>query len=378
LTISNNQELFLFRNKEGVPDKTLWKLLHSHFFEFAVQGNYRRDETEGVHEFDNWVLSGDALKGHTMDRPSKVENLKDGLIVVTVDATTQFEGKVPPINAVMRSSVGYTMTSSLADGESINPVPEYSFQYAHPVPLNQILVHEELFRELLDFVWCRGHGIPAVYLKLRGRRSRLLRKAVHVGNTADPYRALQFNRYLKSGKEEGQRTTSFVQENLLSWCNKWYSMTDTDRRPFVQAARLLKSPSMQTDLRFASALHCLESLDKKKQPRVKTDGKSPELKERLKGLSHRWIDVDRPPTSCTLHHLDRVAYTRNDIIHLEPHPKQVPGDLLEGTQITRAYFEAMVMIRASFLDAMGMKESIGDDYAHSALKELSLIQFRYS
>lgn len=388
---SNKQELFLYRNKEGVPDQSFWKLVRSHFFEFAVQSNYRRAETEGQLEFDNWVLSGDALKGHTNERSSKVKNLKDGRILVTVDATTQFEGSVPAIDALMMATVGYTMTSSKTDGQVIQPIPEYGFQYASPIGLDQLLVHEELFREMLDLVWCRGHGVPVVYLKLGDKKSRLLRKGVHVPNATDTYRALQYDRYLKV--KEVNRSTTFVQDHLLEWTNAWFSMTDAERRPFIQAALLLRNPTMQTDLRFAMVIHCLEALDKlnekskaSRKPLAKPRRYLPNgklikpgsLADRLLNLAPRWTDIRRPQTISALPHLIRLAYTRNDIIHIESHSELLPGDLIEDTQITRAYYEGMVMVRAHFLDKMGLPSTVGDEYAHSALNELALINYKYS
>lgn len=378
--ISNDQELFLYRNKESIPDKSLWKLLHSHLFEFAVQSNYRRVEKEGHLEFDQWILSGDALKGHTAESPSRIRHLNDGDIQLTVGAKTLWSGPVFGINAVMGFAVGYTMKSSTIAGQEILPVPEYEFQYSAPIGLEQVVKHEELFRELLDFVWCRGHGLPVVHLKAGGKRSRLLRKGEHVSNTGETYRALQFDRNLRV--KEANKSTSFVQGHLLAWTNTWFSMSDAERRPFIQAGRLLKSPAMQTDLRFASALHCLEALDKKYYSTAESNGKSKgkwlSLNERIHRLSHRWSDSGRPITESTSQYLDRLAYTRNDIIHMECHPECQEGDILEGPQITRAYYEAMTMIRASFLDAMGMPAAIGDEYARAALKELALINYRYS
>lgn len=372
LHTSNGHDLLLFRNGEGTPDKGFWKLVRSHFFEFAIQSNYRLYEDDSPRVFDSWALAGEALKGHSNASPTKLKMLDDGRMQYTVDTPTQFEGSVPVIGAELKASIQYDLKSSIMNGLNILPVPQYEFSYAAPITLEELQKHEVLFRTLLDFIWCRGHGVPIVYLGLGGKRSRLLRKGVHVPNTADTYRALQFNRYLKAAQ------VACVHEHLLAWANAWFAMSDTERRPFVQAARLLRSPAMQTDLRFAGALHCLEALDKRKPQKAKPDGKPTFLNDRLKRLGHRWIDVDRSPTISILPHLDRVAYTRNDIIHLEPHPKLIPGDLLEGTEITRSYYEAIAMIRAAFLDTMGMPASVGDDYAHSVLKELSLIQYRYS
>ncbi|MBK6408416.1 MAG: hypothetical protein IPO60_02595 [Flavobacteriales bacterium] len=375
---SNGQDLLLFRNKEGIPDKAIWNILRSHFFEYALQSNFRVYEADGPAVFDTWVLSGDALKGHSSASPTEIKNLQEGSIQLTVDSKVQIEGPVPAINAVLKAWVGFNFESSMLGGQTIRPVPEYVFRYPTPIAFDEVRWHEELFRELLDFIWCRGHGVPTVHLKLGLRKSRLLRKSVHVPNSEETYRALHFNRYLKAKKTENARKTSFVEDHLLTWSNVWFSMSDTERRPFIQAARLLKSPAMQTDLRFAGALHCLEALDKQKNPTPKPKGKPTFLNERLQRLSHRWINVTRPATTSQSSYLDRLAYTRNEIIHMEPHPEVQPGDLLEGSQITRAYYEAIVMIRASFLDVMGMPAAIGDGYAHSALKELALIHFRYS
>ncbi|MFZ1617314.1 MAG: hypothetical protein WAT41_08175, partial [Flavobacteriales bacterium] len=127
---SSGQDLLLFRNREGIPDKVFWNMLRSHFFEYAIQSNYRLYETDGPALFDTWVLSGDALKGHSNTSPTEIKNLQDGSIQLTVDSKVHFEGPVPAINAALKAWVGYNFESSKLDGQIIRPVPEYIFSYA--------------------------------------------------------------------------------------------------------------------------------------------------------------------------------------------------------------------------------------------------------
>ena len=51
-------------------------------------------------------------------------------------------------------------------------------------------------------------------------------------------------------------------------------------------------------------------------------------------------------------YLKRMVWTRNEIVHAERHEDWTPTSLLRKSEITKAYYELLVIVRSMFLEIM--------------------------
>ena len=72
-------------------------------------------------------------------------------------------------------------------------------------------------------------------------------------------------------------------------------------------------------------------------------------------------------------YIDRLVETRNEIVHVEPWD----APTLKGNERTRAFYELIIVIHATFLELAGMEEDIFMNYATDRFNRVHKFNLTY-
>ncbi len=345
---SLGQHVRLYRDKAIDPGRLPQGYHATWRFDYGLHSD--NSWPEGPLQFNKWALPCDELLRYLRES-AMTTGWPNGVFTIELKDAAIMEFEVPAWDAYLRWMKASTWNVQLYDETSITPRSHFMIEYAAPVELGTIRLHEGSLRVFVNWVWQMWLHAPQLSLWNAERHTMLYR--------ADPPQVFSNTHALVFKKE-------LVKTRFGQWLNAWLAIGAREMRAIRQVIDVYANTALSIDLKYVMTHEALVTL-----------AKDPENSDSDEALARHWMKGEQINRLRALKRLERLRFTRNEILHIDRHPQFKEGDILEGIERTRALYQMDAVFRAFVLKLLGEPEQAIDEYVRGAFMSIDSMALRY-
>jgi len=291
--------------------------------------------------------------------PLAAIHAEDGSMAIQAKNFNRFEFALPQLNIKGWVQFTYAWSSKTFVEQKFTAQSALVLDYDAPVPLATIKEHEEWLQSFFDYIWFRGHRSGMFYLH-NGEGLAMLYRRESISPEVSAAHSMDLQDIL-------------TRKNLTEWIERWFTLSEAQRMAVEPVLSIARNPGIITDVKFIMAIHALDAL---LQDRRRKTAKDSDMSARFLHHLGPWWQHKARKGEALKHYIDRVVWTRNDIVKAVRHLKASTAILLTPLERASAYFELLLLHRALFLELMRVDRSRIDRFVEDGLRKIAAQEFR--
>lgn len=292
--------------------------------------------------------------------PMAEKHAENNSMAIHAKNFNRFEFTLPELNAKGWVRFTYDWSSLTFVEQKFTAQAALVLDYAAPVPLSAIKEHEERLRSFFDFIWFRAHRTGMYYLH-------------HGENMSMLYRRESISPEVRAAQNMDLRNI-LTRENLSEWIERWFALTEPQRMAIEPVVSIARNPGIITDVKLIMTIHALDAL---LQDRRSTTSKDSDMSPRFLNHLGTWWGYKALGDEALKDYINRVVWTRNEIVKAVRHEKASTETLLKPLERASAYFELLLLHRALFLELLGVNKALIDSFVENGFRKIAAQKFRH-